>query len=91
MATPEAEPLQLDPSLIGALELDTFQVPYVHLEDQPLVHAHLRAGETEYKYDRSYPVKGHSAVMPAAIAELQAEGRQVLVAERNERYYLYVA
>ena len=83
--------MQLDPSLIGALELDTFQVPYVHLENQPVVPAHLRAGETEYTYDRSFPVKGYSAVMPAAVADLQAEGRQVLVAERNERYYLYVA
>ncbi len=88
---PKAEPLQLDPSLIGTLELDTFQVPYVHLENQPVVPAHLRAGETEYIYNRSYPVKGYSATMPAAVAELQAEGRQVLVAERNERYYLYVA
>ena len=51
----------------------------------------LRVGETEYTYDRSYPIKGHSAVMPGAIAELQAQGRQVLVAERSDRYYVYLA
>ena len=91
MAAQATAPLQIDPSLIGTLELEEFEVPYVNLEDQPFVHTRLLVGETEYTYDRSFPVKGHSAVMPAAIADLQREGRQVLVAERGERYYLYLA
>ncbi len=91
MVAQEATPLQIGPSLIGTLELEGFEVPYVNLADQPFVHTRLRVGETEYTYDRSYPIKGHSAVMPSAVAELLAEGRQVLAVERSERYYLYLA
>ncbi len=91
MAAQEAAPLQIDPTLISELDLDTFQVPYVYLEDEPYVHTRLLVGETEYTYDCSFPVKGHSAVMPAAIAEVQADGRRPLVAERGKRYYVYLA
>ena len=91
MATESTDALQIDASLVGALALEGSDVPYVHLEHEASIQARLRVGETEYAYDRSYPVKGHSAVMPGEIAELQAEGRRVLVAERNERYYLYLA
>lgn len=91
MVGQEATPIEIDPSIVGALELDTFHVPYVYLGDQPSVHSRLRVGETEYAYERSYPVRGHSAVMPAAMADLLAEGREVLVAERNERLYVYLA
>ncbi len=89
MASTDA--LQIDATLVGVLQLEGFEVPYTHLVDEEFVHTNLRVGETEYTYDRSFPLKGHSAVMPAAIAELQAEGRQVLVAERGERYYVYLA
>ena len=91
MTAQEAAPLRIDPALIGELELDALQVPYVHLGDEPFVHSRLLVGETAYTYDRSYPVTGHSAVMPGAIAQVQAEGRRVLVAERNERFYVYLA
>ena len=91
MTPQEAAPLQIGPPLIGTLELEGFVVPYANLGDQPFVHTRLRVGETEYAYDRSYPITGHSAVMPRAIADLLAEGRQVLVAERSERYYVYLA
>ena len=83
--------LEVDPSFVGRLDLGTLEVPYVNLENQPLVHTRLLVEETEYAYDRSYPIKGHSAVMPGAVADLLAEGRQVLVAERGERYYVYLA
>ncbi len=91
MAAQQAAPLQIDPALIGELELASLQVPYVNLEEQPFVHTLLLVGETEYSYDQSFPVKGHSAVMPSAIAEAQADGRRPLVAERGERYYVYLA
>lgn len=91
MATEAPAPLEIDRSLIGALELEGSEAPYVNLEDQPFIHTQLRVGETEYTYDRSFPIKGHSAVLPAVIGELQAEGRRLLVAERNDRYYIYLA
>jgi hypothetical protein len=91
MAAQEPPALQIEPSSLGTLELDTFTVPYANLADRPFVHTRLRLGEVEYAYDRSYPIFGHSAVMPAAVAELLAEGRNVLVVERNKRYYVYLA
>ena len=91
MATEAPTGLKIDPSLVGTLELEGFEVPYVNLQGQPFVHTRLLVGGTEYAYDRTYPITGHSAVMPGAIAGLQAEGRQVLVAERTERYYVYLA
>ena len=91
MAAQVAAPLQIDPTLIGELELDALKIPYVNLEDEPYVHTRLLVGETEYTYDCSFPVKGHSAVMPAALAEVQADGRRPLVAERGKRYYVYLA
>ncbi len=90
MTTEAPTHLDVDPSLVGALDLGTLRVPYVDLETAPFVHTRLLVGETEYVYDRSYPIKGHSAIMPGEVAELLAEGRQVLVAERSERYYVYL-
>ena len=92
MTTDQAAPVtEVDRSLLGTLELAGAEVPYVDLEEEPRIASRLRVGDTEYAYDRTFPVKGHGAVMPAAVAELQAAGRRILVAERGERYYLYVA
>jgi hypothetical protein len=91
MTTQEALGLEIDPSRIGTLELAGAQVPYVDLEDEPAVHTRLRVADALYVYERSFPIKGGSAVMPAAIAELQAKGKRVLVAERSHRYVVYVA
>lgn len=90
MATEQAAPLEIASSRLGRLELEQLSVPYVNLEAEPFVRTRLRIGGAEYTYAQSYPINGHSAVMPSAIAELQAQGRQVLVAERGERYYLYL-
>ncbi|OGO50753.1 MAG: hypothetical protein A2148_03405 [Chloroflexi bacterium RBG_16_68_14] len=91
MVAQQASHLDIERSRIGRLALEEFEVPYVHLADAPVVQSRLRVDGTEYTYDRSYPVKGHSAVMPGAIRGLLAEGRRVLVAERGERHFVYLA
>ena len=91
MMTEDAAPLEIERSLIGTLHLDGLEAPYVNLDQQPLIRSRLRVGETEYAYDRSIPVQGHSAVLPEAITQLQSEGQQVLIAERHDRYLLYLA
>jgi hypothetical protein len=91
VAEQQTEPQQIDPSLIGTLELAGAGVPYVDLEEWPFVGTRLVVDSTEYTYNRSFIIQGHSAVMPAAVAELQAQGRKILVVERKERYYVYVA
>ncbi len=91
MAAQQLPALDIERSLVGELELDGYTVPYVDLEEAATLSSHLRVGDIEYTYDRSFPIKGHSAVMPAAVRELLASGRKVLVAERTERYLVYLA
>lgn len=87
----ETEPLEIDRALIGTLELAGAEVPYVDLEAWPFIGSRLAVDGTEYVYNRSFIIQGHSAVMPVAVAELQAQGRNILVVERKDRYYVYVA
>ncbi len=85
----EAPTLEIEPSVMGSLALDSGDVPYVNLDQVAAIPVRLRAADVEYTYDRSFPVRGHSAVLPEAIAELE-EGRRVLVAERQDRYLIYL-
>jgi hypothetical protein len=91
VAQQETEPQEIDASLIGTLGLAGFDVPYVDLKDWPFIGSRLVVDGDEYTYNRSFNILGHSAVMPAAVAELQAQGCNILVVERQDRYYVYVA
>lgn len=84
-------PLEVSPATMGELDLGEFAVPYIDLEEAPYIHTHISVGSTQYAYERSFPIKGHSAVMPAAVSELLAAGKRILVAERSDRYVMYVA
>ena len=44
----------------------------------------------EYTYTRSVPVKGYGAILPPLLDEWYGEGRDVLVARRGDRYYVYL-
>ncbi|MCH8007438.1 MAG: hypothetical protein IIC91_01100 [Chloroflexi bacterium] len=85
----ETPTLEVEPSFIGSLELEGATVPYVNLGQVATIPSRLRVADVEYTYERSFPVRGHSAVLPEAIAELE-EGRRVLVAERQDRYLIYL-
>jgi hypothetical protein len=91
MVTEEASPLRVSSQELGRLELGDLDLPYVDLEDAPAIRNKLVLYDTEYTYVRSYPIRGHSAVMPVAVTELLGQGKRILVAERGERYYLYAA
>ena len=91
MVTDEAAPVQINSQELGRMELGDLDLPYIDLEDAPAVRNKLILYDTEYTYVRSYPVRGHSAVMPAAVTELLGQGKRILIAERGERYYLYAA
>jgi hypothetical protein len=91
VAQQETDPLEIEPSSIGTLELAGAEVPYVDLEAWPFIGSRLVVDGTEYTYNRSFNIQGHSAVMPAAVAGLQAQSRKILVVERKDRYYVYVA
>ena len=85
----EAPAFEVEPSIMGSLELEDVTVPYVNLGQVATIPVRLRFADVEYTYDRSFPVHGHSAVLPEAIAQLE-EGRRVIVAERQERYLIYL-
>ena len=91
MVTEETTALQVDSQQLGRLELGDREVPYIDLEGAPAVRNKLALYDTEYTYVRSFPIQGHSAIMPEAVAELIGQGKRVLVAERSDRYYLYAS
>lgn len=87
----EAPTLEVERSLVGTLELEGTDVPYLNLEDFPAIPTQLRVAGVDYSYVRSFPIQGHSAVLPRAIAEVREASKQPVIAERNERYILFVA
>lgn len=91
MVTQGESTLEIEPSLVGTLKLEGLDVSYVNLGNEPLARGQLRVGGTEYAYHRSFPITGHSAVMPDAVRDLLSDGKRVLVAERSGRYYVYLA
>ncbi len=44
-----------------------------------------------YHYDRSYPIKGHSALLPPYLRQQMAAGKDPLLIERPDRFYVYFA
>ncbi len=91
MVTEEATPIEIDRAAVGTLELADAELPYVDLNEEPAMRTRLALGDQEYEYVRSFPIQGHSAIMPEAVSEQLALGKHILVAERDDRYYLYVA
>jgi len=66
-------------------------VPLIQMTGEDLPDTEVRVGDESYTYERSYNVKGYSAVMPRRVRELMSEGKKPLVIERPTRYYLYVS
>ncbi len=87
----DAPALDIERSLVGTLELEGANATYVNLERLATIPTRLRVADVEYAYDRSFPIQGHSAVLPETLAELEDGGKRVVVAERAERYILFVA
>lgn len=81
--------LELDPSALESLILDGLEVPLADLTDLDVAPARLRLGGKVYQYIKSYPAKGYTAVAPYDIGPLLAQGKEVLLVNRGERYYLY--
>jgi hypothetical protein len=77
----EIEPYPMDGLVVESIKLND--------PDPPLIE--LKVGEQGYRYLRSYPIKGHSAVLPAFLREQLAEGKKPLLIERPDRFYVYVA
>ena len=84
--------LALDEMDLEPFATDGLIVPLHRLTTEPSPpHSSITLDEVEYKYDRSYPIKGHSAVMPGYLREQMAAGKKPLLIERPGRFYVYFA
>jgi hypothetical protein len=82
--------VEFETSDIDYFEIDGMMVPEIRMtmgETPPLVE--VKVGEQAYRYDRSVPIKGHSAHLPKYLREQMAAGKQPLLIERPDRIYVY--
>jgi hypothetical protein len=82
--------LELDPNQLGTLELDGIWVPYVDLHDEPFMPTRIVMGTDEYAFSSSIIIRGHGATLPGKIRDLRASGKKPIIAERDDRYYVFV-
>ena len=81
--------LELDEALLEPLPLDGVEVSRIRLYGPP-PYTQAKLGEQEYRYERSFPVKGHGAKLPNFIREQMAAGKTALILERDTRFYVYL-
>jgi hypothetical protein len=83
--------VDVDVTQLGTLNMDGIWAPYIDLDNADLAPARIRVGNDEYAWESSIIIQGHSAVLPGHIRELRASGKKALIAEREDRYYVYVS
>lgn len=71
--------------------MDGIVVPWIKLTEPEPPDVELKVGEQEYRYARSYPITGHSAVLPGYLREQMTAGKKPLLVERPDRLYVYLA
>lgn len=67
-----------------------FLVPLIRMTTYGLPDIEIMVGDEAYEYERSYPIKGHSAVLPKHIRGTLETGKKPLVIERPDRFYVYI-
>ncbi len=83
--------MELDPKDLGTLELDGQWVPYVDLFDEKFIPTRISVGKDEYAFNSSQIIFGHGATLPGKIRDLRASGKKPIIAERANRYYVFVS
>ena len=68
---------------------DVFVVNLNNREEAPPYYVTVNGRRFSFTGD-TFLIQGHSAVMPAWVREHEAEGRLVLLGERDDRYVRYV-
>ena len=82
--------MELDPNRLGTVEMDGQWVPYVDLYDEPFMPTRIAVGKDEYEFESSQIIFGHGATLPDKIRALRASGKKPIIAERANRYYVFV-
>jgi hypothetical protein len=83
--------MQFEDTELEELPLEGLLVPRIRMTTFGLPDIEIMVGDQEYLYERSYPIKGHSATLPKAVREGMGAGKKPLIIERSERFYLYFA
>ena len=66
-------------------------IPRIRLTlGEPTPFHQVRVGTQAYEYDKSYPIKGYSAMLPRYVREQMGAGREPLVIERPTRFLVYL-
>ena len=77
---------QLEP-----LAVDGLEIPRIRLTlGEPTPYHQVKVGDQAYQYEKSYPIKGHSATLPKYVREALGAGRKPLLIERPTRYLIYL-
>ena len=82
--------MELDPSELGTLDLDGAWVPYADLQDADFMPARLHVGKDEYAYSSSIIIMGHGALLTQRIPDIRGSGKEPIIVERGDRYYVFV-
>ena len=83
--------LEFDDTEMEPFPADGLLVPLIRMTSGGLPSVDIKVGGQQYRYDRSYPYKGQSAVMPEFLREQVAAGKKPLLIERPDRFYVYFA
>jgi hypothetical protein len=83
--------VKIDPAQLGTLDLEGLWAPYIDLADEEFLPARVTIGDDEYAFESSVIVKGHGAVLPGKIRQLRGAGKKPVIAERADRYYVFVS
>jgi hypothetical protein len=76
---------------VDYFEIDGMFVPEIRqTTGEPAPKVEITVGEQPNRYDRSVPIKGHSAHLPKYLREQMAAGKQVMLIERPDRIYVYL-
>jgi hypothetical protein len=83
--------IEFDEDQLELLPVDGMYLPRIRLtlgEDVP--YFQVKVGGQAYQYEKSYPIKGHSATLPKWAREAMAAGRKPLIIERPTRFLVYL-
>lgn len=84
--------MELSDARMEVYSIEGVYVPVIKqtIEPSPPKVEIVVEGQT-YKYDRSYPIKGHSAMLPPYLRAQMSAGKAPLLIERPDRFYVYFA
>lgn len=79
---------EVNPDRLETLVAGPYELPYIEYGDVEAAVKLVLDGE-DYWYYKTFPLKGYGAVLPRAIAELEAQGHRPLLARYGTRIYVY--